>query len=211
MKKTENVEPAKKLTKVLLCLAVLLTASVIIAYRTVSANNSNIPPYGTTRPLNMLNLYPFNTVAVNFFFGQPVPENTPIKGATIHATPNLGEYVESLDELNIVAADNDGVIVFIPASGNIPVDDVTKNAAFEIQQDLKRSKTTIGLYTLWHDSADYSKIAEQTKLPAIIFARNGKGTVTLSGNNVNIFMLLQSYLKAAAEGCCEFFVPNCCY
>ena len=212
-----------KLPKALLCLAVLLAAFSIIAYRTVSASsigitssgeipiNSNIQSYGAIRPLNMLNRIPNNTMPVSFTFGQPVSENIAPRGNTILATPNLGEYVESLDELNIVALDSDGVIIFIPASGNVLVDDTTKKAVFEIQRDLKRSKTTIGLYTLWFDSPDYLKIAGQTKLPAIIIARNGKGTVTLSGSNVNTFMLLQSYLKAAVEDCCEYFVPNCCY
>jgi len=207
--------------KVIICLVVFLAVFGIITYRTVYANsnngtipnngNSNIQSFGTIRSINRLNLFPGNAMAVNFSLGQPVTESPLIKGNTIQSEQNIGEYVVSLDEINFIAANNDGVIVYIPASGNVPVDGTTKDAILEIQRDLKRGNNTVGLFTLWHNSEEYSKIAEQTKLPAIVIARNGKGTVTLSGSNVNSYMLYQSYLKAAAEDCCEYFIPNCCY
>jgi hypothetical protein len=115
-----------------------------------------------------------------------------------------------LSELNIVDIDNDVVIIYIPNSKNDLIDDKTKAAILNFQQDLARSKTETGLYTLWYETQDYSEIVRQTRIPAIVVARKGKGTVTMYGDNVNEYMLFQAYLRVANENCCEYFTPNCC-
>lgn len=195
--------------KIAIFLFALLAAAGIIAFRTLPANSAkNNASYGTMSIY--LNRGIFLNAPINFTFGKTTFEAVLFSGEAIQAEPNLGEYVESLDKLNVIAANNDVVIVFIPGPGNVPIDEKTKAAIHEIQRDFKRGNTTTGLYTLWHDSYEYSEISKQTKTPAIVVARNGKGTVTMSGSNVNTYMLFQAYLKASAEDCCEFITPNCC-
>ena len=63
---------------------------------------------------------------------------------------------------------------------------------------------------LWHDSSDYLELATQIKTPVIVVARNGRGTVTMPGSDITEALLLQAYLQAATEGCCEFVAPGCC-
>ena len=197
----------RKTLRVAICLIVLLAAVSIIAYKIMNDSSNSNNSFSQRR---MYPAFPFPNSAVNFAFGQPASENTSPLGNAIQAEQNLGEYVESFDELNLVAADNDVVFVFIPGAGNTLIDDKTKTAIFEIKKDLERSNTKIGLYTLWCDSQEYLEITEKIKMPAIVVARNGKGTITMSGSNVNESMLLQAYLKAATEGCCEYYTPGCC-
>ena len=215
----------RKLPKMLLCLVVFLAAFGIIAYKTLNANsnsgivssgavpnngNSNIPSYGAIRPLSMLNRIPNNALPVNFAFGQPVSENTSTKEYTIQAAQNIGAYVEALDELNIVALDNDVVFVFIPGAGNVSVDRTTKEALYDFQKNLKRNNITSSFYTLCHDSPDYSEIAKQGQMPAIVVARNGAGTATIYGNEISEYTLFQAYRAAAFGECCVIASSDCC-
>jgi len=187
---------SRKKVKLIICLIILLIAAGIITYRIIRANNnSTIVSNGI----------------INFTFGQPVSDITLPSGSTVKAERNLGEYIRSLNELNLVAIDNDSVFVFIPDSENALPDDTTRDILFEVQQDFKRrSDTMIGLYTLWYDSEDYSEIAKQVELPAIVVARKDKGTVIIPGCNVTEYMLLQAYLDAATGDCCDIILPNCC-
>ena len=202
---------SRKPLKIILCLAVFIAAVSIIAYRMVSANrNGGIPSYGTTRALSMLNFIPKDSFAVNFIFGQPASESTSAKENTIQAQENLGAYVESLNELNIVAAGNDVIFVYVPNTGNVLVDKTTKEAFHDFQKNLKRNDLTSGLYTLWHDSPDYAEIAKQGKLPAIIVACYGAGTSTVYGSGVSEYTLFKAYQAAAFGDCCVISSSDCC-
>ena len=198
--------------KAAIIIVVLLAAISIITYKVTSKPDNNNSKAYLMSPNLLINnrFFSFGSSAIDFTLGQPALETTTVNGNTIQAEQNLGNYVASLDELNIVAADLDVVFIFIPGSENILIDDTTKDAILEIQQSLKKSNASIGLYTLWHDSPDYMQIIKQTKTPAIIIARNGRGTITMPGNKVNEYMLYQAYMKAATKGCCEYFVPGCC-
>jgi hypothetical protein len=193
--------------KVLICLIVLLAVIGIIAYKKIWANTNN----ATSKNIAYfsLNRFMFNT-PVDFTFGQPPLETTTPKGKEIQDEQNLGEYIVSLDELNLVAADKDVVFVFIPGSGNVLFDIDTKTAVLKIQQSLQRSRTTAGLYTLWCESPDYSKITELTRLPVIVVARKGRGTITMPVSNLNEYILFQAYQRAKVKGRCEYYIPNCC-
>jgi hypothetical protein len=194
---------SRKMPKLLFCLVVLLAVVGIVAYRTMSAG-------GNSSNDNIVLGYHVSNYAVDFAFGQPALETTTSTGHEIQAEQNLGEYVESLDELNIVAVENEAVLVFIPSSGNVLVDDTTKAAVFETQKELSRGNTTIGLYTLWCDSQEYSEIRQRVNTPAIIIAYKDKGTITMPGRNVTESKLLQAYLNAATKICCEYYSSNCC-
>jgi len=211
--KCDCATPAsRKAPKIIISLVVLLAVVSIVTYKMTAKPDIKNSKSFYVAPKNFINsrFFPYGSVAVDFTLGKPSLETTTANGNTIQAEQNLGSYVVSLDELNIIAADSDVVFVFIPGPGNSLIDDTTKNAIFEIHDGLKKSNATIGLYTLWYDSPDYLKIVKQTKIPAIIIARNGKGTITLPGSNINEYMLFQAYLKAATMGCCEYYVPGCC-
>jgi len=189
-------KPARqKIPKLIICLLILLAVISIVAYKTLNANNSN----GI-----------ISDGVVAFAFGQPASETPSSTGNTIQAERNFGEYVKSLEELNVVAIDNDVVFVFVPASSNVLIDDTTKATILKVQQDLQRGDAKIGRYTLWYDSPDYAEITKQVKMPAIIVARNGKGTVIISGSNTTEYMLFQAYIDAVTGECCEPSPTECC-
>jgi len=181
----------RKPLKVIICLVVLLAAVSIVGYRTIGARN------------NSSCIVSNNTAA--FTFGQPASKPMPSKENPIPVGQNLGEDLKSLNELNTVAVNKDAVFVFIPASGNVLIDDTTKTAITEAQQALIRNKITVGLYTLSCDSPDYSKITQQAELPAIFVARKGAKAVLIPGSNVNVKTLLQAY-----QACCDAASSGCC-
>ena len=201
----------QKIPKKIICLAVFMAAISIIAYRTLSAkSDSGLEPSTPTRTLSMFNYIPEVAVAVNFAFGQPVLESVSYKGNTILAEQNLGVYVESLNELNIVAAGNDVIFILVPGEGNVSVDKTTKEALYDFQKNLKRNDLTSDFYTLWHDSPDYSEIAKQGKMPAIIVACNGAGTATIYGSGLSEYALFRAYRAAAFGDCCVISSSDCC-
>jgi hypothetical protein len=167
---------------------ILLAVVSIIAYRTIGAATGG-------------NAAPNDTAALAF--GQPSSATTLLNG-TVNAEENLGEYIGSLDELNMVAVNTDAVFVYIPASGNVLIDNTTKTNVIKFQQDLKNNNINAGLYTLWHDTPEYAEIARQVKLPIIFVANKGTGAVTIPGNNVNEYLLYQAF-----QACCDPS-PGCC-
>jgi len=191
----------------------MLAVIGIIAYRITEkpGGNNNIKSSFILPYIYINNrFFSYGAAAVDFTLGQKAPKTTTVNGNTIQAEKNLGVYVETLDEINIIGANLDVAFIFIPGPDNELIDDNTKKAILEIQRGLEKSSTTAGLFTLWHDSLDYSEITKQTKTPAIIIARNGKGTITMPGSKLNEYMLYQAYLKAGTKGCCEYYVPGCC-
>ena len=183
--------------KIAVSLIVLLAVASIFVYKAAAAkdNASN------------------NTVAKDgaaFAFAEPAPNAMP--GAesqpSATATPavakpgqKVGEYLDSLNALNKVAINQDAVFVFIPALKNDLADDKTNTAMLAAQQTLKRSKITLGLYTLPSSSPDYSGISAQVKAPAILVACKGKGIAAISGE-VTEAKLLQAFVATSRAGGC---------
>ena len=176
----------RKLSKVIICLVVLLAAISITAFRAVNAGNNS------------------NNDTATFGFGQSSFNPTLSKGNSFSAEQNLGEYLGSLADLNAVAMDNDTVFVYIPASGNVSIDNATKTAVIKFQQDLKNNNITAGLYTLWHESLEYTNIARQVELPIFFIASKGASAVTIPAKNVDEYTLYQAF-----QACCDPS-PGCC-
>ena len=175
----------RKMPKAIICLVVLLAVISIVTYKVTSTSASS-------------------NDAMAFDFGQMVSETAPSEGGLPQAGQNLGEYLETLNELNTVALDNDVVFVFIPDSGNILADSTTKAAITEAKQTLEDSKIKVGLYTLSCDSPDYSAIAGQVELPIVFVSRKDASATTIPGSEVNVDALLQAYLACCdtSSGCC---------
>jgi flagellar basal body-associated protein FliL len=177
----------RKTAKIVISLAVLLAVISIVSYRIIGSNNKKN-----------------NNANTNFILGQS-SSNAATTGKITQTEQNLGEYLESLNELNNVAMSNDSVFVYIPDSGNVLIDDKSKTVIHEVQRYLERSKITIGLYTLSHDSPDYPELAKQFKLPAILIANKGAGAVVVPAGNVDEYTLLNAFQACCdpSSGCCQ--------
>jgi len=178
----------RKSLRTAICLLVLLAVGGIIAFKIINADSS----------------IAFNE-ATDFDFGQTVFQTTSNEDNTVQADQRIGEYVESLNALNTVAVNDDVVFIFIPDSENALADDATKTAVFNAQRYLKRANIEAGLYSLSYDSTDYSEIAKQVELPAIIVARKGSSVIAVSGSNADESLLLRAYLS-----CCDADASVCC-
>jgi hypothetical protein len=183
--------------KIMVSLIVLLAVAGIFIYKAVAAKDNAAG----------------NTAAKDgaaFAFAEPAPSTVP--GAesqpSATATPDaakagqkVGEYLESLSDLNKVAVSQDAVFVFIPAPKNDLADDKTNDAMLAVQRTLKSSKITLGLYTLPTRSPDYSGISAQVQAPAILVACKGKGMAAVSGD-VTEAKLLQAFVAVSSAGGC---------
>ena len=177
----------RKPIKVVISLAVLLAVISIIAYKIIIANYNDNTDAGT-----------------NFASILPFLGTTQGKSAAIRVDQNLGEYLQSLSELNTVAMDNDTVFVYIPDSANSLIDSKARDAINDVQSYLKRSNVTVGLYTLSHNTPEYSEIAKQVSLPVLMVANKGSGAVVIPGGNIDEYTLLNAYQACcdASSGCC---------
>jgi hypothetical protein len=122
------------------------------------------------------------------------------------AAIKIGEYLDSLSDLNKVALSQDAVFIFIPRENNEAVQEPTNTAMLAAQKTLKNSNITLGLYTLSVSSPDYSGISKQVQPPAILVATKGRGMAAVSGN-VTESKLLQAFMATSRAGGCG---PSSC-
>jgi hypothetical protein len=176
-----------KTPKVIVSLVVFLAVVSIVAFKMINTSSN--------AALN-------DSTAFNF--GITPSETASFTGNTIPAYQNLGEYLETLGDLNTVAFNKDAVFVYIPASGNALIDETSKTNIIKFQEDLQGSNVAAGLYTLSSNTPEYMEIAKQVKLPVVFVARKGASAITIPGNNVNEYMLFQAY-----QACCDTSL-DCC-
>lgn len=113
--------------------------------------------------------------------------NQPIKG-----------FVGSVAEAK--KSGQDIVFIFVPSKSNVKMSVLTQTAIVAAQSSLKARKITSKLYTLDAASADYSSIASQNQLPAIVvLSKNGKKSI-VSGK-ITTTKLLQAYIETTQVGC----------
>jgi hypothetical protein len=112
-----------------------------------------------------------------------------------------GKEIGAFSELNTIAADSDGVFLFLPGRNET----AGKSPAAQIQQAVKTIESKgqkIGVFTLKTGSADYEKLSAQMAGPAVIAMVKGKGTSTASGD-ITETKLVQAFVAASsAGGCC---------
>jgi hypothetical protein len=176
-----------KKAKVVICLIALLAICGIFVYKANSAKQ-NAPAVTETA---------FAAPILNQATGQEPAVKS------VGDPKKVGEFIDSLASLNTVAANQDAVFVFLPASGNEIVSKETLNAIASAEQKLKSSNIRIGLYTLrFSSSEEYAGIASQLALPGILVMSKGKGMGAVSGE-VTETKLLQAYIASSrAGGCC---------
>jgi len=117
------------------------------------------------------------------------------------AVSKIGEYLESLSDLNKVALSQDAVFIFIPREKDEAVKDQTKDAVLLAQKTLKTNKINLGLYTLPVSSPDYPMISAKVQAPAILVASKGKGMAAVTGE-VTESKLLQVFTATSRAGGC---------
>jgi hypothetical protein len=122
---------------------------------------------------------------------------------TEEVTPQIkiGEYLNSLSDLNKVAISQDAVFIFIPNETNKGVPKLTNAAMLSTQKTLKKNNITLGLYTLPSSSPDYAGISKQVQAPAVLVASKGKGISAVSGE-VTETKLLQAFMASSSAGGC---------
>lgn len=117
------------------------------------------------------------------------------------SSDKIGEYIESLSDLNKVALNQDAVFIFIPHGNNEMVQPQTGESVVAAQKTLKKSNITLGLYTLSVGSPDHTGISRQVKTPAFLIASKGRGMVAVNGD-ITETKLLQGFIAASSKGGC---------
>jgi len=211
----EESIPAKqigrKAPKVVISLIVLVAVVSIVAFKTIgtdserdSSNDSYDAIGGTSDSLDSEPaLSQEQAVNAEQTSGDDVPAQQHHEDAS-QTEQSFGEHLDSWGDLNTVAADTDAVFVFVPETGNILIDDVTRTAVTDVRQYLESSNIKVGLYTLSYDAPDYSEISLQFELPAIIVASKGLGVLVLPCSSVDEYSLLQAFQACCdtSSGCC---------
>jgi len=127
--------------------------------------------------------------------------------------PTLGEILNSFNDLNKLALDNDTVFVYITANRNAPINSIINKTTQEAVEILKTNSIKVGLYTLSTSAPEYSGIVKQaSSLPIIIVSTKGKGITSVDGT-ITVDKILQAYtstIKTAAEGGCCPTSPGGC-
>ena len=179
----------QKKTKVIFCVAVLLAVISIVAFKVIGSDSNNAIAANDNAP---------------FKFEQTTLITTSPVVDSVQAAQILGNRLESLNELNTIAVDNDVLFVFIPDPENAIVDDTTIAAFTEALQVLTDNDIAAGLYTLPYDAPDYPGVSGQVELPVILVATKDTGALLIPGINVSANTLLQAFLACCdtSSGCC---------
>ena len=185
-----------------ICLVVLLAVAGIIAYKAFSGRQQD----GSNAVAGCEEGFITAAAAQNAALEKELPAQDRVEPN--EATPlasddtRIGEYLESLSELNKVALDQDAVFIFVPAKKDEVASGTTKTAVLSAQKKLDSNNIKAGLYTLRAASPDYSEISSQVQLPAVLVACKGRGMSAVSGE-VTETKLLQTFMAASqAGGCC---------
>ena len=177
----EDAKPGK--IKIVISLVVLLAAASIITFKVIGLGNNE---------------------AKGFSFGQLTQNGTVPAVDVALAEQNYNTFLASLDDLNKVAMDKDAVFIFVPDSKNTSLDTRTIEVTYAVQQTLKSSNKSIGLYTLQYKSPDYYSIANQIQTPAVLVAVKGGGMTAVPCNTITEETLLYAFLACCdkSSGCC---------
>ena len=122
------------------------------------------------------------------------------------ATPvvSVGTRIASLSDLNKIATANDAAFVYLAAqdgaSNDLPIA-ALKDAASRITTQGHK----IALFTLEAGSRDYSQLAAQTSVPAVLALVKGRGMSAVNGV-ITETKLIQAFVAAGSASC----GPGCC-
>ncbi|HBM15294.1 MAG TPA: hypothetical protein DD381_02965 [Lentisphaeria bacterium] len=131
---------------------------------------------------------------------QSIQENNAILASKQNGE-KIGDYIESLSELNKLASSKDAVLIFIPTPKSEFADAQTQSAVLAAQQTLNSNGISLGLFTLMPVSQDYLMISRQIQAPAVLVANKGRGMAAVTGD-VTESKLLQAFVTSSRSGGC---------
>lgn len=144
------------------------------------------------------------TPASTGFAALVAPEQTPASAATVtSAVTNTITEIAALSELNAVAADSYGVLVFLPGKDastiQAPIAQM-QGAARSIEPQLRGGK--ISMFALKTGSRDYERLARQMAVPGVVAMVKGGGMSTTSGD-ITETKIVQALVAASSSGGCS--------
>jgi len=181
--------------KAAVCLIVLLGIGGVFVYKAQSAKQDTAADTETA----------FSAAGANQVGGQEAAaptadEKEPAVKAT-EKTGKVGKDLDSLASLSEVAANQDAVFIFIPATGPYAFDEKMTDAIASAQRKIEATGARIGLYTLQSGSPDYANIAAQVSAPAMLVMSKGRGMGAVSGG-ITETKILQAYVASSRASAC---------
>jgi len=124
-------------------------------------------------------------------------------GSTQTSKVLMGESLSSISDLNSVAANQDTVLVFVPAKDQATLQDETNAVVKVVRRKLEEKGVRIGLYTLSVTSPEYPNLAVQMPLPGMVVLTKDK-SIGMASAPLSEDKLMQAYVSSTKKsaGCC---------
>ena len=119
-----------------------------------------------------------------------VPQDQPV---------SVTREINSLAELNALAADTDALFLFIPGKnpGDAPIPSAQIQSASQTIE--KQSGIKVGTFTLNAGSLDYQQVVSQIAAPSVLAMVKGRGMNAVSGE-ITEAKLVQAFVGASSAG-----------
>jgi len=112
-----------------------------------------------------------------------------------------GKALATLADLNKLAADMDGVFVYVPGMDTETENDVPTRPLEAAVTTMKAQGVTVGIFTLKTDAPEYTQVASQMAVPGVIAMVRGRGMAPVTGD-ITENSLIQSFVAASSAGGC---------
>ena len=141
--------------------------------------------------------------ATSSFASLPTVEQTPVPlagAAPATQTTDAVKELDALSDLNAVAADTDGVFVFLPGK-NEPLIKAPLVQMRAAARTIEAQGQKIGIFTLKTDSLDYKQLATQMPVPGVLAMVKGRGMIPVSGDITETKLIHGFVAASSGDGC----------
>jgi hypothetical protein len=130
--------------------------------------------------------------------------------AVIDGAEGPGKELATLADLNKVAAETDGVFVYLPGDDTDTAHAAPTSQIEAAVRTLKTQGITLGIFTLKTEAPEYAQLASQMAVPGVVVMAKGQGMVPVKGD-ITENSLIQSFVAASSAGGCGASAgPGCC-
>ena len=112
-----------------------------------------------------------------------------------------GKELATLADLNKLAAETDGVFVYLPGRDTGTTNDAPTDQLEAAVKTIKAQGVTVGIFTLKTDAPEYIRLASQMAVPGVIALAKGRGMAPVKGA-ITENSLIQSFVAASNAGGC---------
>ena len=112
-----------------------------------------------------------------------------------------GKELATLTDLNKVAAETDGVFVYLPGRDTGTTNDAPTSQLEAAVKTMKAQGVTVEIFTLKTDAPEYTPLASQMAIPGVIAMAKGRGMAPVTGD-ITENSLIQSFVAASSSGGC---------